>query len=92
MGKSYLITVLSTALCNIATATIKSLSLTCAASTEVAVFKISRQTTYTLLCLSVQQLFKDLSAASLILLQQKFRNIHYLIIDKKLMIGQIQIG
>ena len=91
-GKSHLIAVLSTALCNMATAAVKPLLLACAASTGVAVFGISGQITYALLCLSVQWLFEDLSAASLMLLQQKFRNIHYLIIDKKSIIEQIQIS
>jgi hypothetical protein len=75
-----------------ATAAVKPSPLAHAAPTRVAVFRISGQITYALLCLSVQQLFEDLPAASLMPLQQKFRNIHYLVIDEKSMVGQIQIG
>ena len=52
-GKSYLIAVLLTALCNITTAAVKSSSLIYTASTGVTVFRIRGQITYTLLYLLI---------------------------------------
>ena len=68
-GKSYLIAVLSSTLSKLAATAGKLLLLVRAAPTGVAVFGINSQTTYNLLKLPVQRLFKDLPPASLTPLQ-----------------------
>jgi len=65
-GKSYLIAILSTMLCNMARANSKLLLLSRAAPIRVATFSINGRTIYDLLRLSVNYLFKKLPAASLI--------------------------
>ena len=70
----------------------KPLLLVRAASTSITTFSINGQTIYNLLKPLVQYLFKDLLPISLIPLQQQFRNIYYLILDKKLIIRHIYLG
>ena len=64
-GKSHLIAVLSTTLCNIARANGKPLPLVQATPTGVAAFNINSRTIYKLLRLLVNCPFKELPAASL---------------------------
>jgi len=64
-GKLYLIAVLSTTLYNMARANSKPILLARAAPTRVAAFNINSRTTYNLLRLPVNRLFKELPAASL---------------------------
>ena len=92
MGKFYLITVLSSTLSKLAAIASKLLLLVRATFTSVATFGINGQTIYNLLKLLVQYPFKDLLPASLIPLQQQFRNIYYLILNKKLIIGHIYLS
>ena len=65
-NKLYLITVLSTTLCNMARANSKLILLAQAALTRVAVFNINSRTIYNLLRLPVNRRFKELLAANLI--------------------------
>jgi len=82
-SKLYLIAVLSTTLYTMARANSKLLPLARAAPTRVAAFNINGRTTYDLLRLPVNRPFKELPATSLIPLQQAFKDIYYLILDKK---------
>ena len=91
-GKFYFIIVLSKTLSKLVAIASKPLLLVRAAPTSVTAFGINGQTIYNLLKLPVQYLFKDLPPISLILLQQKFRNIHYLILNEKLMVGHIHLS
>ena len=91
-GKSYLITVLSNTLSELAATAGKPSPLVRATPTGVAAFGINGQTTYNLLKLPVQHPFKDLPPTSLIPLQQQFRNIHYLVLNKKSMIGHVYLS
>ena len=91
-GKSHFIAVLSRVLSELAATAGKLSPLVRAAPTGVAAFGINGQTIYNLLKLPVQRLFEDLPPASLTPLQQKFRNIHYLVLDEKLMVGHIYLG
>ena len=91
-GKSYLIAVLSRTLSKLVATASKPSPLVRAAPTSVAAFGINGQTIYNLLKLPIQYPFKDLPPVSLIPLQQQFRNIHYLILDKKLIIGHVYLG
>jgi len=63
-GKSYLITVLSTTLCNIARANSKPSPLAQAAPIRVAAFNINGRTIYDLLRLLVNHPFNKLPTAS----------------------------
>jgi ATP-dependent DNA helicase PIF1 len=63
-----------------------------AAPTGVAAFSINGRTTYDLLRLPVNRPFEKLPAASLTPLQQAFKDIHYLILDEKSMIGQVHLA
>jgi len=63
-----------------------------AAPTRVAAFNINGRTTYKLLRLPVNRPFKELPIASLTPLQQAFKDIHYLILNKKLIIGQVHLA
>ena len=92
MGKSYLIIVLSSILSKLTTIASKPSVLIKATPTSIAAFSINSQTIYNLLKLLVQYLFKDLLPISLIPLQQQFKNIYYLILNKKSMIGYIYLG
>ena len=65
-NKLYLITVLSTTLCNMARANSKLILLAQAAPTRVATFNINSRTIYNLLRLPVNYPFNKLPAASLI--------------------------
>ena len=91
-GKLHLIAVLSTTLCDMARANGKPSPLARAAPTGVAAFSINCRTTYDLLRLPVNYPFKKLPAASLTPLQQAFKDIHYLILDEKSMIGQVHLA
>jgi DNA replication protein DnaC len=91
-GKSHLIAVLSRALSELAATAGKPSPLVRAAPTGVAAFGINGQTTYNLLKLPVQRPFEDLPPASLTPLQQKFKNIHYLVLDEKSMVGHVHLG
>ena len=86
-GKLYHITVLFTTLYNIVRANSKLMLLAQAAPTRVAAFNINSRTIYNLLRLPVNRLFKELPAASFMPLQQAFKDIYYLVLDKKSMIG-----
>jgi len=63
-----------------------------ATPTRVAAFNINGRTTYKLLRLPVNHPFKELPIASLTPLQQAFKDIHYLILNKKLIIGQVHLA
>jgi len=63
-----------------------------AAPTKVAAFNINGRTIYDLLKLPVNHPFKELPAASLIPLQQAFKDIYYLILDKKSIIRQVYLA
>jgi len=91
-SKLYLIIVLSTTLYTMARASGKPLPLAQAAPTRVAAFNINGRTTYDLLKLPVNHPFKELPAASLIPLQQAFKDIHYLILNKKSIIRQVYLA
>ena len=91
-GKSHLIAVLSTTLCDMARANGKPSPLARAAPTGVAAFSINGRTTYDLLRLPVNRPFEKLPAASFTSLQQAFKDIHYLILDEKSMIGQVHLA
>jgi len=91
-GKLYLITVLSATLYNIAISNGKPLLLVWAAPTRVAAFNINGRTIYELLRLLVNRPFKELPIASLTPLQQAFKDIHYLILNKKLIIRQVYLA
>ncbi len=91
-GKSHLIAVLFRILSELIVIASKPLPLVRAAFTGVVAFGINGQTMYNLLKLSVQRPFKDLPPISLMPLQQKFRNIHYLVLDKKLIIRHVHLG
>ena len=91
MGKSHFIIVLSSTLSKLAATASKPLLLVRATPTSVVIFSINSQTIYNLLKLLIQHLFKDLPPTSLIPLQQQFRNIYYLILNKKLIIGHIYL-
>ena len=91
-GKSHLIAVLSSTLSELVAIAGKPSPLVRAAPTSVTAFGINGQTTYNLLKLPVQRPFEDLPPASLTPLQQQFRNIHYLILNKKSMIRHIHLG
>ena len=92
IGKSHFITVLFSTLSELAAIASKPSPLIRAAPTSVTAFGINGQTIYNLLKLPVQRLFKNLLPASLIPLQQQFRNIHYLILDEKLIIKHVYLG
>ena len=92
MGKFYFITVLSRIFSELAVTANKLLLLIKATPTSIAAFSINGQTIYNLLKLLVQYLFKDLPPVSFIPLQQQFRNIHYLILNEKLIIKYIYLG
>ena len=62
------------------------------APTGVAAFNINSRTIYDLLRLLVNRLFKELLVASLMPLQQAFKDIYYLILDEKSMIGQVHLA
>ena len=91
-GNSYFITVLSSILSELAAIASKLLLLVRATPTSVTAFGINSQTIYNLLKLLVQHPFKDLLPVSFIPLQQQFRNIHYLILNKKLIIRHVYLG
>jgi len=91
-GKSHLIAVLSSTLSEMASSRGKPSPLARAAPTGVAAFNINGRTTYELLKLPVQRPFEDLPSASLAPLQQAFKDIHYLVLDEKSMIGQTHLG
>jgi hypothetical protein len=91
-GKLYFITVLSTILYDIVISTSKLLLLVQAASTKVAAFNINSRTIYKLLKLLVNYPFKELPIANLTPLQQAFKDIYYLILNKKLMIRQVYLA
>jgi hypothetical protein len=91
-GKLYLIIVLFTILYNMAIFTSKLLLLIQATPTRVATFNINSRIIYKLLKLPVNRPFKELPIASLIPLQQAFKDIHYLILDKKLIIRQVHLA
>ena len=82
-SKLYLITFLSTTLYNIVRANSKPILLAQAAPTRVTAFNINSKTIYNLLRLLVNHPFKELPAVSLIPLQQAFKDIYYLVFDKK---------
>jgi ATP-dependent DNA helicase PIF1 len=63
-----------------------------ATPTGVAAFNINGRTTYKLLRLPVSCPFEELPIASLISLQQAFKDIHYLILDQKSMIEQLHLA
>jgi hypothetical protein len=63
-----------------------------AAPTKVATFNINSRTTYNLLKLPVNHLFKKLPTTSLTPLQQVFKDIHYLIFNKKSIIRQVYLA
>ena len=90
-GKSHLIAVLSAMLYNIAISNGKPSPLVQAAPTGVTTFNINGKTIYKLLRLLVNYPFKELPIASLMPLQQAFKDIHYLILDKKSMIRQVHL-
>ena len=92
IGKFYFITVLFSTLSKLAAIASKPLLLVRAAFTSITAFSINGQTIYNLLKLLIQHPFKDLPPASLTPLQQQFINIHYLILNKKLMIRHIHLG
>jgi hypothetical protein len=92
IGKSHFIAVLSRTLNKLVATASKPSPLVRAAPTSVATFGINGQTIYNLLKLPVQRPFKDLPPISLTPLQQKFRNIYYLILNKKSIIGYIHLG
>jgi hypothetical protein len=64
-SKLHLITILSTTLYNMARANSKPMLLARAAPTRVAAFNINGRTTYNLLRLPVNRLFKELPTTSL---------------------------
>jgi len=77
---------------NIAKANGKPLLLAWAAPTGVATFNINSRTIYNLLRLLVNHPFEELPAVSLMPLQQAFKDIYYLILDKKSIIRQIYLA
>jgi ATP-dependent DNA helicase PIF1 len=91
-GKSHLIAVLSATLHDIAMSNGKPSPLVRAAPTGAAALNINGRTTYELLRLPVNRPFEELPIASLMPLQQAFKDIHYLILDKKSMIGQLHLA
>jgi hypothetical protein len=91
-GKSHFITVLFTTLYNIIRANSKPLPLARAAPTRVATFSINGRTIYNLLRLPVNRPFKKLPTTSLTPLQQAFKDIHYLILNKKSIIRQVYLA
>jgi ATP-dependent DNA helicase PIF1 len=91
-GKSHLIAVLSATLHDIAMSNGKPSPLVRAAPTGVAAFNINGRTTYKLLRLPVNHPFEELPIASLMPLQQAFKDIHYLILDEKSIIGQLHLA
>ena len=91
-GKLYLITVLSAILYNIVMFNSKPSPLVQAAPTRVTAFNINSRTIYKLLKLPVNRPFKELPSASLTPLQQAFKDIHYFILNKKLMIRQVHLA
>jgi hypothetical protein len=91
-GKSYLITIFSTTLCNIVRANSKPSLLVRAAPTRVAAFNINGRTTYELLRLPVNRPFEELPTTSLTPLQQAFKDIYYLILNKKSIIRQVYLA
>jgi hypothetical protein len=58
-----------------------------ATSTGVAAFNINGRTTYSPLKLPGRRSFEPLPLASLTSLQEQFKNVRYLILDEKSMIG-----
>src|SRR5436190_1389201 len=86
-GKSHLIGTLSKSLNEMAEAAGKPMPLVRAAPTGVAAFNINGRTTYTLLKLPVRRTYAPLPVASLTSLQEKFKDVHYLVLDEKSMIG-----
>ena len=86
-GKSHLIGTLSKSLNEMAEAAGKPMPLVRAAPTGVAAFNINGRTTYTLLKLPVRRTYAPLPVASLTPLQEKFKDVHYLVLDEKSMIG-----
>ena len=92
MGKFYLVAVLSSTLNKLAAIASKPSPLVRATPTSIITFGINGQTIYNLLKLLMQRLFKNLPPTSLTLLQQQFRNIYYLVLNKKLMIRHIYLG
>jgi len=91
-GKLYFIAVLFTILCDMARANGKPLPLVQAGPTGIAAFNINSRTMYELLRLPVNHPFKELPAASFTPLQQAFKDIYYLIFNKKSMIGQVHLA
>ena len=91
-SKLYLITVLSTTLCDMARANNKPMPLARAAPTRVTAFNINGRTIYNLLRLPVNRLFNKLPTASLMPLQQAFKDIYYLIFNKKSIIRQVYLA
>ena len=63
-----------------------------AAPIGVAAFNINGRTIYDLLRLPVNRLFEELLVASFMPLQQAFKNIHYLVLNKKSIIGQVYLA
>src|SRR6266702_3349634 len=90
-SKSHLIAVLFTTLYNMAIFNSKPSPLVQAAPTGITAFNINSKTIYNLLRLLVNRPFKELLIASLIPLQQAFKDIYYFIFNKKLIIGQIHL-
>jgi len=70
----------------------KPLPLVRAAPTRVAAFNINGRTIYKLLRLPVNRPFKKLPITNLTPLQQAFKDIHYLILNKKSMIRQVHLA
>ena len=91
-GKLHLIAVLFTMLYNIVISNSKPSLLVQAAPTRVTAFNINGRIIYKLLRLPVNCPFKELPIASLTPLQQAFKDIHYLILNKKLIIKQIYLA
>ena len=91
-GKLYLIAVLSRTLSKIAASYSKPSLLAQAAPTRVATFNINGRTIYKLLRLPVNRPFKELPPTSLTPLQQTFKNIYYLILNKKSIIRQVHLA
>ena len=63
-----------------------------AAPIGVTIFNINGRTIYNLLRLLVNRPFKELPTTSLTPLQQAFKDIYYLILDKKSIIRQVYLA
>jgi hypothetical protein len=92
MGKSYFITVLFKTLSKLAAIANKLLPLIKITPISITTFNINSQTIYNLLKLLVQYLFKNLLPVNLTPLQHKFKNIYYLILNKKSIVRYIHLG